>query len=77
MNNKKTTNIICYLDEGDVWGFVCVCSDSGMGGGRHIYLVDHLMEILPLLGGHLPACLHNITLLLSLVAAVGGIHHLN
>ena len=75
MNNKNNTKIMRYLDRGDVCGFVFVC-----GGGdsiRRVHLVDHLMEILPLLGHLLPACPHNIPLLLGLVTAIGGIRRLN
>ncbi len=51
MENKNNYKIICYLDGGDVCGFVIGGIGSGIvvgsgsgGGGRD--LVDHLMEIL-------------------------------
>ena len=58
MDNKNNTKIICYLDGGDVCGFVVVSigvvvgSGSGSGGGSggsggsgRIHLIDHLTEI--------------------------------
>ena len=80
MDNENNTKIIRYLDGGDVCGFIffiisVVGVGSGSGGGIH--LVDHSTEILPLLGCHLPARPHNIPLLLGLIVAVGGIHHLD
>ena len=80
MDNTIKNKIIRYLDGGDVCGFVFVGGGSGGnggGGGRRVHLVDHSTEILPLLGCHLPARPHNIPLLLGLVAAVGGIRHLD
>ena len=74
IDNKNNTKIICYLDRGEVCGFV-----FGGGNGGRVHLVNNLTEIFPLHGRHLPlpARPHNIPLLLGLVAAVGGIHHFN
>ncbi len=53
-DNKNNTKVICYLDGGDVCGFifvvfvvVAVGGSSGGGGERGcVHLVDHLTEIL-------------------------------
>ena len=76
MDNKNNTKILLYLDQGDVCGFIFVGSGGSCGGGC-VHLVDHSTEILPLLGRHLPAHPHNIPLLLGLLAAIGGIRHLD
>ena len=53
MIDNKNTKIICYLDGGDVCGFVVVVVGVGVGGGGgcgrgggRVHLVNLLMEIL-------------------------------
>ena len=47
MDNKNNTKVICYLDGGDVCGFVFIVFVSvGVGGGEsgRFHLVDHLTD---------------------------------
>ncbi len=51
MDNKNNTKVICYLDGGDVCGFVfvvigIVVGSGGGGGGGRIHRVNHLTKIL-------------------------------